>query len=66
MQAGPPILLKTGETLSLPVIVEKIRRHEMHLDDFYFDEEGKRWIQLNTHPLIKSQLLPIPKKFLRH
>jgi hypothetical protein len=65
MHDGVQILLKNGLTLSLPVIVEKIRHHEMQLDDFYFDEEGKRWMQLNTHPLIKAQLVPIPKKFLR-
>ena len=59
------ILLRNGLRLSLPAIVEKIRHHELHLDDFYFDEEGKRWMQLNTHPLIKAQLVPIPKKFLR-
>jgi hypothetical protein len=65
MHDGVQILLKNGLTLSLPVVVEKIRHHEMQLDDFYFDKEGKRWMQLNTHPLIKAQLVPIPKKFLR-
>jgi len=65
MPDGVPILLKNGATLPLSAVVEKIRRHELHLDDFYFDDKGKRWIQLNTHPLIKAQLVPIPKKFLR-
>jgi hypothetical protein len=41
-----------------------LRRHELSLDDFYHEKKLNRWHQLNSHPLIKKQLLPIPKHLL--
>lgn len=60
-----PVLLKKGAWLSLPRIVEGLRRHEIALGDFYFDTARKAWSTLNSHPEIKKHLLPIPKILLR-
>jgi hypothetical protein len=60
-----PTLLKKGAWLSLGGLVEGLRRHEIALEDFYYDAARKAWSPLNMHPLIKKQLLPIPKTLLR-
>jgi hypothetical protein len=65
MDNPTPILLKKGSWLPLSQIVEKLRRHELSLDDFYYEKKLNRWHQLNSHPLIKKQFLPIPKHLLR-
>jgi hypothetical protein len=59
-----PTLLKKGAWLSLGGLVEALRRHEVSLDDHYYDPSRKAWTPLNSHPRIKKQLLPIPKKLL--
>lgn len=60
-----PVLLQKGAWLTLPRIVEGLRRHEIALGDLYFDTTRKAWLALNSHPEIKKQLLPIPKALLR-
>lgn len=64
MMPDSPILLKKGAWLALPKIVECLRRHELALEDSYFDMARSAWAPLNSHPEIKKQLLPIPKSML--